>query len=62
VTKRESHYRDVIERNGFVVTVTTDDEGVDLASDALVTVGASDVSVLRERGDAPRTVRLRNEE
>ncbi|MGD2061142.1 MAG: hypothetical protein PVF87_09775 [Acidimicrobiia bacterium] len=62
VTTRESHYRDVIERNGFVVTVTTDDEGVDLASDALVTVGASDVSVLRERGDAPRTVRLRNEE
>ncbi len=62
VTKTERHYRDVIERNGFVLTITTDEEGIEVASDALVKVGASDVSVLREHGDAPRTVRVRSEE
>jgi hypothetical protein len=62
VTKRETQYRDVIERDGFVLTVTTDEDSVDGVSEAMAAVGASDVSVLRETGDQPRTVRLRHED
>jgi hypothetical protein len=45
-----------------VVTIEVPDDEVDRISDALATVGASDVSVLREHGDQPRTVTLRREE
>lgn len=62
VTQKESQYRDVIERDGFVLTVTTDEEHVDEVSDALARVGATDISVLRERGSQPRTVTLRHED
>lgn len=62
VRKTETQYREAIERDGFVVTVQTREESVDRVSDALVEVGATDVSVLREHGDAPRTVTLRHEE
>lgn len=62
VTQKESQYRDVIERDGFVLTVTTDEDQVDQVSDALAQVGATDISVLRERGSQPRTVTLRHED
>jgi hypothetical protein len=62
VTRTETHYRDVIERDGFVVTVTCDEDDVDSVVDAISTVGASDISVLREHGGHPRTVALRHEE
>lgn len=62
VKKTETQYREAIERDGFVVTVQTDEESVDEVSEALASVGATDVSVLREHGDSPRTVTLRHEE
>ena len=62
VTKKETQYRDVIERDGFVLTVTTDEENVDDVSEAMAMVGASDISVLRQHGEQPRTVTLRHEE
>lgn len=62
VKKTETRYRDAIERDGFVVTVEAADEEIDATSEALTEVGASDISVLRERGETPRTVTLRHEE
>jgi hypothetical protein len=62
VKRTETRYRDAIEREGFVVVIETSEEGVDRASQALGEVGATDVSVLRGHGDAPRTVTLRQEE
>jgi hypothetical protein len=62
VKTTETHFLDAIERDGFVVTIEVPDDEVDRISDALATVGASDVSVLREHGDQPRTVTLRREE
>lgn len=62
VTKKESQYRDVIERDGFVLTVTADEGDVEEVSDALARVGATDISVLREHGDHLRTVMLRRDE
>lgn len=62
VTRKESQYRDVIERDGFVLTITAAEEDVERAADALEEVGASDISILREHGDHPRTVTLRREE
>lgn len=60
VTERE--YRDVIEKDGFVLTVDTTEEELDDVSDSLASVGATDISVLREHGDHPRTVTLRHDE
>lgn len=62
VKTTEVQYRDAIEREGFVVTLEVDETAAEHASSALVEVGASDVSVLRETGDRPRTVTLRHEE
>lgn len=62
VTKTETEYRDVIERDGFVLTVTSDEENLEAVSEALEVVGASDISVLRESGDQPRSVTLRRED
>lgn len=62
VTQSETQYRDVIERDGFVLTVTCDEEDVEMVTDAVTTVGARDISVLREHGDHPRTVALRHED
>lgn len=62
VTTKESRYRDVIERDGFVLTVTADEGDVEEVSDALARVGATDISVLREHGDHLRTVMLRRDE
>ncbi|MGD2042648.1 MAG: hypothetical protein PVJ28_03295 [Acidimicrobiia bacterium] len=62
VTKKESHYRDVIERDGFVLSVTAKEDDVDEVSDALAKLGASDISVLREHGSHPRTVTLRRDD
>jgi hypothetical protein len=53
---------DVIERDGFVLTVTADKDGVDRVSDAMAQVGASDISVLREQGESLRRVTLRRDE
>jgi hypothetical protein len=62
VKRTETRYRDAIEREGFVLTVEAAEEDVDRVSDALADLGASDVSVLREQGDQPRTVMLRKED
>lgn len=62
VTTTETDYRDVIERDGFIVTVIADEEDVTRVSDALAAIGATDVSVLRESGDVPRTVTVRGDE
>ena len=62
VKSTETQYRDAIERDGFVVTIETTEEKVKRASDALAAAGASDISVLREHGNNPRTVTLRHED
>lgn len=62
VKTTEVQYRDAIEHDGFVVTVETDEAKVESVSVALADVGATDVSVLRETGDTPRTVTLRHED
>lgn len=62
VKRSETQYREAIERDGFVVTIEVDEAEVDKTSEALGTVGATDVSVLRGRGDPPRTVTLRHDE
>lgn len=59
---KETEYRDVIERDGFVLTVTAEEDDVERVSEALATVGATDISVLREHGDSPRTVTRRRDE
>lgn len=62
VKTRETLYRDAIEHDGFVLTIETTEERLDESSQALAQVGATDVSVLREQGDKPRTVTLRKED
>jgi hypothetical protein len=62
VKQTETRYLDAIERQGFVLTINVDEDGVEQASDALSTVGAAEISVLRERGDQPRTVRFRQDD
>lgn len=61
-TIRDIEYRDVIERDGFVLTVTVEEEDVEGVCDALQSVGATDISVLRGHGDSPRTVTRRRED
>ena len=61
VTKREIHYRDAIEREGFVVTIEVPEEELEQTSEALSSVGATDISILREHGDPPRTVTRRHD-
>jgi hypothetical protein len=58
----DTEYRDVIERDGFIVTIDATEEEVDKVTAALEKVGATDVSVLREHGATPRTVTRRNDE
>lgn len=58
----DTEYRDVIERDGFVLTVDATEEEVDSVSEALARVGATDISVLREHGASPRTVTRRHGE
>lgn len=55
VTRKEREYRDVIERDGFVLTIDVADDSVDETIDAMTTVGATNISVLRAQGDI-RTV------
>lgn len=62
VKQTETRYRDAIEREGFVVTIEAAEAEIDRTSDALTEVGATDISVLRETGETPRTVKLRHEE
>lgn len=62
VTKVETQLRDVIERDGFAMTIEASEPEVDHVSDVLAKVGARDVSVLRESGDQPRTVTLRHDD
>ena len=62
VKRTEIRYREVIERDGFIVTIEAAEEDLDRASDALASVGATDISVLRENGDQLRTVKLRHDE
>lgn len=62
VKTTETRYRDAIEREGFVLTIEAAEDDVDRLSEALAKLGASDVSVLREQGDHPRTVMLRKED
>jgi hypothetical protein len=62
VKRTEIRYREVIERDGFVVTIEVAEKDVDRTADALASVGATDISVLRENGDQLRTVKLRHDE
>ena len=62
VKTTETRYREAIEREGFVLTIETSEDQLEAASDALAQVGATDISVLREHGDQPRTVTLRKED
>jgi hypothetical protein len=57
VTRKETEYRDVIERDGFVLTIDVTDDAVDETIDALTTVGATNISVLRPHGDVRTVVR-----
>ncbi|MFP3881850.1 MAG: hypothetical protein ACLFWH_05975 [Actinomycetota bacterium] len=61
VKTTETQYRDAIERDGFVVTIEAEEDALEETSDALISVGASDVSVLRGRPESPRTVTFRKE-
>lgn len=61
VKRTETQYRDAIERDGFVVTIEAEEDALDEISEALISVGASDVSVLRGGPEAPRTVTFRKE-
>lgn len=47
----ETEYRDVIERDGFVVSIDSDDDGVGATVKALREAGADNVSVLNARGE-----------
>lgn len=62
VTRTETQYRDVIERDGFVLSVDSSEEEVDRVTGTLTDLGASDISVLRESGEHPRTVALRRDD
>jgi len=62
VKTTEVRYMDAIERDGFVVTIEASEDETERVSTALAEVGATEVSVLRESGDQPRTVTLRREE
>ena len=62
VVHTETLYRDVIERDGFVLTVAGTEADLDRLSDLLIELGASDVSVLREQGEHRRTVTRRHDE
>jgi hypothetical protein len=62
VTRVETQLQDVIERDGFAMTIDAAEPEVDFVADMLAKVGASDISVLREHGDQPRTVTLRHDE
>lgn len=62
VVHTEIRFRDVIEHDGFVLTVTAEEEDLNRLSDRLIELGASDVSVLRERGDHRRTVTRRHDD
>lgn len=58
----ETQYREAIERDGFVVTIEAAEDALEETSDALISVGASDVSVLRGRRESPRTVTFRKDQ
>lgn len=56
VTKKETEYRDVIERDGFVLSVESSENEVERTSKALEGLGATNISVLRPEGKHLRTV------
>lgn len=60
VTHTDTEYRDAIVRDGFVVTIDVDEDDVERTIEILDQVGASNISVLRPRGDL-RTV-VKNED
>ena len=62
VTRVETQLQDVIERDGFAMTIDAAEPEVDFVTDMLAKAGARDISVLREHGDQPRTVTLRHDE
>lgn len=62
VKQTETQYREAIERDGFVVTIETTEESIEETTEALVSVGASDVSVLRGGRESPRTVTFRRDQ
>lgn len=62
VKTTETTYREAIERNGFVLTIETTEDRLEQTAEALGTVGARDISVLRSSGVQPRTVTHRNGE
>lgn len=54
-THTDLEYRDVIEQNGFIVSVDVEEDEADRVTDALRSIGAESVSVLRHEGEI-RTV------
>lgn len=62
VKQTELKYRDVIERDGFIVTINTEDDEAQDASEALAAVGATDISILQGQIGQVRTVTLRHDE
>jgi len=55
ITEKHTVYRDAIERDGFIVTVESDDASLERAKEALEHAGATDVSVLAGTGMPLRT-------
>lgn len=54
IKKIETERHDVTETDGFVVTIETEDPGVDGASDVLKEVGATDITILGGDGSKLR--------
>lgn len=50
VTEKHTVYRDAIERDGFIVTIESDDPSVDAAKESLDHAGATEISVLAGTG------------
>ncbi|MDX1469687.1 MAG: hypothetical protein R3258_10135 [Acidimicrobiia bacterium] len=55
VVETQTRYRDVIERDGFVVTVEASDDETSEIVELMYSSGADDVSVLRDTGLEPAT-------
>jgi hypothetical protein len=62
VTTVDTQLEDVIERDGFAMTVEAPESDVERVSGLLAGLGARDISVLREHGEQPRTVTLRHDD
>lgn len=62
VKSTETQYRELMERDGFVVTIEAVEADVEQVTESLASVGAAEISVLRGSREQPRTVTLRQDE